>query len=137
MYTILDKTMLGWFSGENKSQNGYYEYATGFVNMAKILIMSFNAVMSARMSYLFGNGRIEEVHERIRDSLDFVLLMAMPIMLGLAGIAAQFIPLVFGKWLSAGYIFDVCVQSAGTGCGIKRLYWQPDLNARRKTCPEW
>ena len=84
VYTILDKTMLGWFSGENKSQNGYYEYATGFVNMAKILIMSFNAVMSARMSYLFGNGRIEEVHERIRDSLDFVLLMAMPIMLGLA-----------------------------------------------------
>ena len=82
VYTILDKTMLGWFSGENKSQNGYYEYATGFVNMAKILIMSFNAVMSARMSYLFGNGRIEEVHERIRDSLDFVLLMAMPIMLG-------------------------------------------------------
>ena len=48
VYTILDKTMLGWFSGENKSQNGYYEYATGFVNMAKILIMSFNAVMSAR-----------------------------------------------------------------------------------------
>ena len=92
VYTILDKTMLGWFSGENKSQNGYYEYATGFVNMAKILIMSFNAVMSARMSYLFGTGRMEEIHKRFQDSLDFVLLMAMPIMLGLAGIAAQFIP---------------------------------------------
>ena len=89
VYTILDKTMLGWFSGENKSQNGYYEYATGFVNMAKILIMSFNAVMSARMSYLFGTGRMEEIHKRFQDSLDFVLLMAMPIMLGLAGIAAQ------------------------------------------------
>ncbi len=95
VYTILDKTMLGWFSGANKSQNGYYEYATGFVNMAKILIMSFNAVMSARMSYLFGNGRIDEVHERIRGSLDFVLLMAMPIMLGLAGIAGS---LSHGFW---------------------------------------
>lgn len=109
VYTILDKTMLGWFSGENKSQNGYYEYATGFVNMAKILIMSFNAVMSARMSYLFGNGRMEEIHERIRDSLDFVLLMAMPIMLGLAGIAAQFIPWFLGNgYLPVTFLMYVC-----------------------------
>lgn len=109
VYTILDKTMLGWFSGENKSQNGYYEYATGFVNMAKILIMSFNAVMSARMSYLFGNGRIQEIHERIRDSLDFVLLMAMPIMLGLAGIAAQFIPWFLGNgYLPVTFLMYVC-----------------------------
>ena len=109
VYTILDKTMLGWFSGEDKSQNGYYEYATGFVNMAKILIMSFNAVMSARMSYLFGNGRMEEIHQRIRESLDFVLLMAMPIMLGLAGIAAQFIPWFLGSgYLPVTFLMYVC-----------------------------
>ncbi len=109
VYTILDKTMLGWFSGENKAQNGYYEYATGFVNMAKILIMSFNAVMSARMSYLFGNGRLEEIHKRIRESLDFVLLMAMPIMLGLAGIAAQFIPWFLGDgYLPVTLLMYVC-----------------------------
>ena len=36
VYTILDKTMLGWFTDGDKSQNGYYEYATGFVNMSKI-----------------------------------------------------------------------------------------------------
>jgi O-antigen/teichoic acid export membrane protein len=109
VYTILDKTMLGWFSGENKSQNGYYEYATGFVNMAKILIMSFNAVMSARMSYLFGTGRMEEIHKRFQDSLDFVLLMAMPIMLGLAGIAAQFIPWFLGNgYLPVTFLMYVC-----------------------------
>ena len=65
--------------------------------------------MSARMSYLFGNGRIEEVHERIRDSLDFVLLMAMPIMLGLAGIAAQFIPWFLGNgYLPVTFLMYVC-----------------------------
>ena len=84
--------MLGWFSGEDKSQNGYYEYATGFVNMAKILIMSFNAVMSARMSYLFGNGRMEEIHQRIRESLDFVLLMAMPLCWGWRGSRRSLFP---------------------------------------------
>ncbi len=66
VYTILDKTMLGWFGGSDKTQNGYYEYATGFVNMAKLLILSFNAVMSARMSYLFAAGREEEVRRRAR-----------------------------------------------------------------------
>ena len=92
VYTILDKTMLGWFTGQDKSQNGYYEYATGFVNMSKILIMSFNAVMSARMSYLFGAGRIAEIQERIQGSMDFVLFLAVPITLGLAGIAGDFVP---------------------------------------------
>lgn len=96
VYTILDKTMLGWFTDGDKSQNGYYEYATGFVNMSKILIMSFNAVMSARMSYLFGAGKLDEVRERLRGSLDFVLLLAIPITLGLSGIAAGFVPWFLG-----------------------------------------
>ena len=97
VYTILDKTMLGWFTGNDKSENGYYEYATGFVNMSKILIMSFNAVMSARMSFLFGEKRNEEIREKVESSLDFVLLMAFPIMLGLAGIAGGFVPWFLGK----------------------------------------
>ena len=96
VYTILDKTMLGWFTDGDKSQNGYYEYATGFVNMSKILIMSFNAVMSARMSFLFGVGKLDEVRERLRGSLDFVLLLAIPITLGLSGIAAGFVPWFLG-----------------------------------------
>ena len=96
VYTILDKTMIGWFSGSDKSENGYYEYATGFVNMAKILIISFNAVMSARMSYLFGAGRQEEIRRRIGESVDFVLLLGLPITFGLAGIAACFVPWFLG-----------------------------------------
>ncbi len=96
VYTILDKTMLGWFTGNDKSQNGYYEYSTGFVNMSKILILSFNAVMSSRMSYLFGEGKLEEIHAKMEGALDFVLLMAIPITLGLAGIAAGFVPWFLG-----------------------------------------
>ena len=96
VYTILDKTMLGWYTGNDKTQNGYYEYATGFVNMAKILILSFNAVMSARMSYLFGLGKKEEIGRRIGESMDFVLLLAMPLMFGLAAVAGRFIPWFLG-----------------------------------------
>ena len=70
--------------------------ATGFVNMAKILIISFNAVMSARMSYLFGAGRQEEIRRRIGESVDFVLLLGLPITFGLAGIAACFVPWFLG-----------------------------------------
>ena len=64
--------------------------------MSKILIMSFNAVMSARMSYLFGAGKMDEVRERLCGSLDFVLLLAIPITLGLSGIAAGFVPWFLG-----------------------------------------
>ena len=96
VYTILDKTMLGWFTGNDKSQNGYYEYAAGIVKMGKILILSFNTVMSSRMSYLFADGRGREIRKMIELSLDFVLLMGMPVMMGLAGIASGFIPWFLG-----------------------------------------
>ena len=99
VYTILDKTMLGWFTGGDKTQNGYYEYATGFVNMAKILILSYNAVVSARMSYLFGEGRLEEIHRRVEESLNFVMLLGIPMAAGLAGIGPCFVP----WFLGAGY----------------------------------
>ncbi len=110
VYTILDKTMIGWFSGGDKTQNGYYEYATGFVNMGKILIISFNSVMSARMSYLFAAGRTEEIRERIRDSLDFVLMLAVPIAIGLAGIAKGFVPWFLGDGYGpvAGLLYVLC-----------------------------
>lgn len=96
VYIILDKTMLGWFTGNNKSQNGYYEYATGIVNMGKILIVSFNTVMSSRMSYLFAEENTQEIHNMIEASLDFVLLIGMPVTMGLAGIASGFIPWFLG-----------------------------------------
>ena len=96
VYTILDKTMLGWFTGDDKTQNGYYEYATGFVNMAKILILSYNAVVSARMSYLFAEERMEEIHRRAEESLSFVMLLAVPMAVGLAAISPGFVPWFLG-----------------------------------------
>lgn len=96
VYTILDKTMLGWFTGNDKSQNGYYEYAAGIVNMGKVLIVSFNTVMSSRMSYLFAEKKRQEIQRMIEASVDFVLLIGMPVMMGLAGIASEFIPWFLG-----------------------------------------
>lgn len=110
VYTILDKTMIGWFTAGDKTQNGYYEYATGFVNMGKILIISFNSVMSARMSYLFAAGRQDEIHSRIRESLDFILLLAFPIALGLAGVASGFVPWFLGSGYEpvSGLLYVLC-----------------------------
>lgn len=99
VYTMLDKTMLGWYTGESKTQNGYYEYATGFINMAKVLILSFNAVMSARMSYLFAEENRGEIREKLKGALDFVLFLAIPMVFGMAAIAPDFVP----WFLGAGY----------------------------------
>lgn len=96
VYTVLDKTMLGWFTGNDKTQNGYYEYATGIVNMGKILIVSFNTVMSSRMSYLFAEKRSQEIRHMIEASLDFVMLIGVPVAIGMAGIGSCFIPWFLG-----------------------------------------
>ena len=130
VYTILDKTMLGWFTGGDKTQNGYYEYATGFVNMAKILILSYNAVVSARMSYLFGEGRLEEIHRRVEESLNFVMLLGIPMAAGLAGIGPCFVPWFLGADMNRLLPCCMCAAS-GSGGGLKRLHGKPDFNAQR------
>lgn len=96
IYTILDKTMLGWFADTNKSQNGYYEYSTTIINMGKIILVSFNTVMSSRMSYLFAKKNSQEIRTMLETSLNFILLLAAPIMMGIAGVADRFIPWFLG-----------------------------------------
>lgn len=95
VYTVLDKTMLGLITGDTY-ENGYYEQTTRIINMAKTVIMSFNAVMSSRMSYLFSVGAEKEIRGRIVKSLNFVLLLGIPIVFGIMGIAGSFVPWFFG-----------------------------------------
>lgn len=97
VYTVLDKTMIGIITGSN-SVNGYYENATKIVNMAKaIAFTSINSVLSSRISYLFANKKVDEIHNRIDFALDYILFMGVGISLGIIGIAQQFVPWFFGE----------------------------------------
>ncbi len=97
IYTILDKTMIGLITDDN-SMNGYYESATKIVNMGKTFaFVSINGVMQARMSYLFSNNDIDEIHSKIDTTLEYILFMSVAISFGIAGIAKGFVPWFFGE----------------------------------------
>jgi O-antigen/teichoic acid export membrane protein len=98
VYTVLDKTMLGWILN-NTYEIGYYEQAHKIVNILKAVVLSINTVMFARMSYLFKTNRMDEIKNRLHKSLDFILFLSMPMVAGVIGIANEFVPIFFG----AGY----------------------------------
>ncbi|MBO5469806.1 MAG: flippase [Lachnospiraceae bacterium] len=97
IYTVLDKTLIGAIT-HNQYQNGYYEQATKIINMAKTAVfVSINSVMGARISYLFVENKMDEIKERIRKSMDFILLLGIGAMFGIIGVARLFVPIFFGK----------------------------------------
>ena len=64
---------------------------------------------------------MDEVRERLCGSLDFVLLLAIPITLGLSGICRRLCTLVFRSGLPSGDHADVCLRASGFCGRIKRL----------------
>ena len=76
LYTVLDKVLIGFITNDN-FQNGYYEQATKIINIAKtVSFAALNSIMTARLSYLFKAKKYEEIHQRISDSLDCILIVS-------------------------------------------------------------
>lgn len=97
IYTVLDKTLIGVIT-KDTYQNGYYEQATKLVNIVKTLCFSsLNAVMGARISYLFQQNKFDEIKEKINNSLNFILFMSFGCCFGIIGIAKIFVPIFYGK----------------------------------------
>ena len=96
IYTVLDKTLIGLITG-NPFQNGYYETATLVMNMVKtVVFVSVNAVLGARMSFLYSENKIDEIRERIHKSMDYIILLAIGCTFGLIGVSNSFVPAFFG-----------------------------------------
>ena len=96
VYTVVDKAMLRFLT-EGTEEIGYYEQTTKIVRMAQVVLLSINTVMSARMSYLFSVGKLEELKRKLEKSVSFILLMAVPFTLGIIGVARNFVPWFFGE----------------------------------------
>lgn len=129
VYTILDKTLIGLITGDNYA-NGYYEQATKIINMAKaITFTSLNSVMGARISYLFAENRLDEIHHKLEKSLNFIIVVAIGICFGLLGISDRFVLWFFG----AGYepvstllcIFSPIIIIIGISNCIGSMYYTP------------
>lgn len=96
IYTVLDKAMIGWITKDD-FENGYYEQATKILNICKTLVFSINTVVSSRMSFLFAKKQLEEIKFKMKMTLNFMLLVAVPITFGLIGVAKRFVPFFYGE----------------------------------------
>ena len=96
VYTVLDKTMIGAITNSEEF-NGYYEQATKIIRMVESLLFSLNTVMVSRQSYLFAEGKIDEIKDKINKSFEFLFAIAIPFMFGIWGTAENFVPWFFGQ----------------------------------------
>lgn len=96
LYEVMDKIMLGSLKGV--IQTGYYEAANKIVKIPQTLFASLGTVMLPRISSMVGISE-ERVTEYTRDSMQFVMVLAFPIMFGIMSIAERFVPIFYG----AGY----------------------------------
>lgn len=98
IYTVLDKSMIGWFSPQGEYlENGYYEEAEKIVKIALTAVTALGIVMIPKISHAHALGKQEEVKRYMYLSYRYVFLMAIPIMLGFMAISDLFSPVYFGE----------------------------------------
>lgn len=94
VYNLLDTTLLGFLSGN--SSVGYYSVASKINKIPLSLIMVLVPVMLPRISTEFSNENYEEIERLITKTIQFVILLGVPIMVGLYVTAPEIIILFSG-----------------------------------------
>ena len=95
--SVIDKTLVGAITGDS-FQNGYYEQAMKIIEICKAFTFTaLNGVMEARMSYLFADRNYDEIKNRLKQSLSFILLIAFGCMFGIVSVAKYFVPFFYGN----------------------------------------
>lgn len=79
IYTNLDTVMLGFLKTD--TDIGYYYAAVKIKGILVSIVTSLGAVLLPRASYYIEHGELEEFHRITRKALNFVLLVAVPMMI--------------------------------------------------------
>lgn len=95
VYTILDKSMIGWITGSDYA-NGCYEQSERIARLAMTVVTSIGTVVLPRVANLFQKDNMDEAKKYVYQAFQVVWLLATPIMFGLIGVSSVFIPLFLG-----------------------------------------
>lgn len=99
IYTVLDKSMIGWLT-QDMEQNGYYEQATKIVHTILMLVTSFGVVMlSDNARNINKNG--ENLKQKTADSMEFILFLALPVAFGCIAAADTITGVLLGDAFAA------------------------------------
>ncbi len=79
IYTNLDTVMLGFMATD--TDVGYYNAAVKIKGILVSIVTSLGTVLLPRVSYYIQRGEVKEFRRITRKALNFVLLMAMPLLI--------------------------------------------------------
>lgn len=96
IYTSLDKTLIGLITKDD-SLIGNYDNAEKLVKMCITLISSLVTVFIPRNSFLYAEGKIDELKNNMNILCKFVLLIGLPMMMGTFVVSSDFMPLYLGE----------------------------------------
>lgn len=96
IYTVLDKTMIGYLAGIEE-EVAYYEQGQKIVKLVLTLVTSLGTVMMPRIANLYKQNEITKVSDYLAKSFRFVFFMSFPMMFGLMAICCNIVPWFFGK----------------------------------------
>lgn len=99
IYNYLDTTMLGFMKGDE--QVGYYTAAIKVKTILVSVITSLGTVLLPRISYYMEKGMVAEFKRTLKSSLEFVMLLALPLVLFFSVEAENTILLLAGKEYAA------------------------------------
>ena len=96
IYTLLDKTMIGFITNDT-SEVAYYEQSQTIIKTVMTIITSLGTAMMPRIANLFKNEKHDEIRIYMQNSIKFVLVLAIPFTFGIMAIAKGFVPWFFGS----------------------------------------
>lgn len=128
VYSILDKSVINWVT-HSDAQNGYYEQAYKLLQVCNVLVQTLATVSAPRMSNVFANGSSEEFKNRLNRSIQFMLMVSMPVAFGGCAIARIFVPVFFGSGYDPVvrilYVFMPLVVVLGFSVYLDGMYLIP------------
>ncbi len=96
VYTILDKSMLGWL-GQSDFENGYYEQAHKIELILITVLTSLSTVTLPRLKYMFTSHDTAGARELMSQTLRLIICLAFPMMAGIFMVAPDLIPWFLGE----------------------------------------
>ncbi|MBM7641770.1 flippase [Streptococcus loxodontisalivarius] len=79
VYNNLDTTMVGFIKGD--TEVGYYSAAVKIEQILVSVVTSLGTVLLPRLSYYYGQNKMDEFRRLVRKALNFVLVISIPLTL--------------------------------------------------------
>lgn len=95
LYTSLNQTMLGLYSSSDEV--GYYSQVLSVVNLIITIITAYSTVLVPHVTFLYVKKQLEKVHNYFKQAINYVYMMAIPLLIGFIMLDYNFVPLFFGQ----------------------------------------